>query len=207
MTQLSGQLSNQVIDTVIFDVGRVLVALDFKLILGCLAQSKQAYTMPEVIAAIDLEAHERGEFPGEVLLDRLHGLSPGVERQAVYEGWLGMFEPVHEMFALARQLKQRYRVYLLSNVGDLHWAHLNEQYDLIGAVHDVLPSFQAGVIKPDEKIYELAEQQFNLTAQRTVFIDDLLPNVNTARQRGWHSIQHHTPQQTIQSLRELGVEC
>ena len=55
MTQLSSQLSNQVIDTVIFDVGRVLVALDFKLILGCLAQSKQAYTMPEVIAAIDLE--------------------------------------------------------------------------------------------------------------------------------------------------------
>jgi hypothetical protein len=201
------QLSNPNIDTVIFDVGKVLVALDFKLLLGHLARSHQSYTMPEVIAAIDLEAHERGEFTGDVLIDRLHGLSPSVERHEVHQGWLGMFEPIHEMFYLARKLKKQYRVHLLSNVGDLHWAHLNEQYDLIGVAHDVLPSFQAGVIKPDEKIYELAEQRFNLTPQRTVFIDDLLPNVNAAKDRGWYSIQHQAPQQTIQSLRELGVEC
>lgn len=201
------QSNNAAIDTVIFDVGRVLLALDFEPLLNCFAQSAGSRTMPEIIAAIDLEAHERGEFSGEELIDRLHGLTPHLERHQLHQSWLGMFEPVHEMFALARQLKGQYRVYLLSNVGDLHWAHLNEQYDLIGTVHDVLPSFQTGAIKPDERIYELAEQRFQLTPQRTVFIDDLLPNVTTARQRGWHSIQHQAPQQTIQILRELGVEC
>lgn len=201
------QSSRAAIDTIIFDVGRVLVALNFEPLLNCFAGPTKSLTMPEIIAAIDLEAHERGEFSGDVLVDRLHGLTPHLERHQLHQGWLGMFEPIHEMFSLARQLKDRYRVCLLSNVGDLHWAHLNEQYDLIGTVHDVMPSFQTGAIKPDERIYELAEQRFNLTPQRTVFIDDLLPNVNTARQRGWHSIQHQSPQLSIQALRELGVEC
>jgi len=195
------------IDTVIFDVGRVLVDLDFQPLLGCMARSAQQYTMNEVIAAIDLHAHERGEIDGTELIDRLHGLTPLVERAEVHRGWLNMFAPVKPMFGLMNDLKARYRIHLLSNVGDLHWAHLNEQYDLCAQAHDAIPSFRAGVMKPDEKIYQLAEAQFDLTPARTVFIDDLEPNVIAARQRGWHSIQHQTPQQTIQLLREMGVEC
>ena len=195
------------IDTVIFDVGRVLVALDFEPLLSCLAKSKNNYSMPEVIAAIDLEAHERGEFDGEVLLDRLHGLTPAVQRHEVHQGWLNMFSPIEPMFTLARQLKHRYRVHLLSNVGDLHWAYLNHHYDLVGTAHQVIASFKTGFIKPDAKIYQLAEDKFALTPHRTIFIDDLLPNVNSARQRGWHAIQHQSPEQTMQALRELGVEC
>ncbi len=195
------------IDTVVFDVGRVLVALDFESLLSCIGRSSRSYTMPEVIAAIDLDAHERGEFDGHVLVDRLHALTPSVERSEIHREWLGMFDPVLPMFALARQLKQRYRVYLLSNVGDLHWAHLNTKYDLIGAVHDVMPSFKTGVIKPDTRIYQLAEERFNLKPQRTVFVDDLLPNVNAAKQRGWHAVHHRSPEATVQYLRDLGVEC
>lgn len=193
------------IDTVIFDVGWVLVELDFKPLLSCLAQNAQQYKMQEVIAAIDLEAHERGEFDGAELVDRLHGLTPGVERMQVKRGWLDMFTPVRPMFDLARALSARYHVHLLSNVGDLHWAHLNNTFDLRALAHDVLPSFQAGVMKPDEEIYRLAEERFRLSPARTVFIDDLPPNVHTARRRGWHAIQHVSPAQTIQSLRDLGV--
>ncbi len=195
------------IDTVIFDVGWVLVELDYTPLLSCLAQSPQQYTMKEVIAAIDLEAHECGEFDGAELVDRLHSLTPGVDRMLVKRGWLDMFTPVQTMIDLARTLSTRYNVHLLSNVGDLHWAHLNNTYDLRALAHDALPSFQAGVMKPGDEIYRLAEERFQLTPAHTVFIDDLLPNVEAARRRGWHAIQHVSPAQTLQSLRELGVEC
>lgn len=195
------------IDTVIFDVGWVLVELDFTALLTCLAHNRQNYTMKEVIAAIDLEAHERGEFNGAELIDRLHGLTPGVDRVQVKRGWLDMFSPVQPMFDLARALSPRYQVHLLSNVGDLHWAHLNNTYDLRALAHDVLPSFQAGVMKPDDEIYRLAEERFQLMPARTVFIDDLPPNVQAARRRGWHAIQHVSPVQTLQALRDLEVEC
>jgi FMN phosphatase YigB (HAD superfamily) len=195
------------IDTVIFDVGWVLVELDFKPLLSCFAQSPQQYTMKEVIAAIDLEAHERGEFSGAELVDRLHSLTPDVDRMQLKRGWLDMFAPVQPMFDLARKLAGRYQVHLLSNVGDLHWAHLNNTYDLRALAHDVLPSFQAGVMKPDDEIYRLAEERFQLIPANTVFIDDLQPNVDASRKRGWHAIQHVSPVQTMQSLRDLGVAC
>lgn len=195
------------IDTVIFDVGWVLVHLDFQPLLGNFRHSAPHYTIKEVAAAIDLEAHERGEIAGAALLDRLHGLTPEADRDLVKHGWLNMFQPVEPMFDLARSLGDRYRVHLLSNVGDLHWAHLNAQYDLCGLVDDALPSFQAGVMKPHAEIYRIAEERFELVPQRTVFIDDLEPNVQAARQRGWHAIQHRSPEETIQSLRKLGVDC
>ncbi|MGE0114074.1 MAG: HAD family hydrolase [Steroidobacteraceae bacterium] len=198
---------NTPIDTVIFDVGWVLVRLNFQPLLNCLAHGGQQFSIKEAIAAIDLEAHERGEIDGAILIDRLHGLTAGLDRMQVKRSWLDMFEPVQPMFDLARQLSNRYRVHLLSNVGDLHWAHLNAQYDLRALAHDVLPSFQAGVMKPDAEIYRLAEERFELAPARTVFIDDLEPNVMAARQRGWHAIQHVSPQQTMQGLRDLNVEC
>ncbi len=203
---------NTQIDTVIFDVGWVLVELDFRPLLGCLTEYSaqlphHQYSMKEVIAAIDLEAHERGEFGGAALIDRLHGLTPAADRMQVKRGWLDMFTPVDAMFDLARTLGDRYRVHLLSNVGDLHWAHLNAKFDLRGLVDDVLPSFQAGVMKPNAEIYRLAEERFELDPERTVFIDDLESNVMAAQLRGWHAIQHLSPDETIASLRELGVEC
>ncbi|MGC3980046.1 MAG: HAD family phosphatase [Steroidobacteraceae bacterium] len=204
---MNNELMNTKIETVVFDVGWVLVELDFEPLLSYLRQGNCRYNIKEVIAAIDLEAHERGEMSSAMLVDRLHELAPELDRMLVKRGWLDMFKPVMSMFDLARDLGQRYRVHLLSNVGDLHWAHLNAQHNLRALVHDALPSFQAGVMKPHADIYRLAEERFGLQPASTVFIDDLLPNVMAARQRGWHAIQHASPQETIQALRDLGVEC
>lgn len=194
------------IDTVIFDVGWVLVHLDFAPLLECLSENGQRYTMPEVIAAIDLEAHERGEISGVQLVDNLHGLSPGANRERLKHAWLEMFLPVDPMWRLARTLAPNYRVHLLSNVGELHWLHLNNRFDLRALAHDALPSFEAGVMKPHADIYRQAEQRFQLRPESTVFIDDLEPNVNAARARGWHAIQHRSPENTMLALRELAVE-
>jgi hypothetical protein len=177
------------IDTVIFDVGWVLVELDFTALLSCLAHNQQNYSMKEVIAAINLEAHERGEFNGAELIDRLHGLTPGADRMQVKRGWLDMFSPVQPMFDLARALSPRYQVHLLSNVGDLHWAHLNNTYDLRALAHDVLPSFQAGVMKPDDEIYRSSRRTFGWCRRAPCSLMICRP-MWTQRRRGWHAIQH-----------------
>ena len=48
----------------------------------------------------------------------------------VAAAWIDMFDPDLRMFSLAERLRSRYRVYLLSNVGDLHWAELRRQFRL-----------------------------------------------------------------------------
>ena len=59
-----------------------------------------------------------------------------------------MFELDAAMVALAHRFSERYRVYLLSNIGDLHWAHLSREFRLHGIGHGALPSYLAGVMKP-----------------------------------------------------------
>ena len=109
------------------------------------------------------------------------------------------------MFALATGLMSDYRVYLLSNIGDLHWEHLDARYGLGGLVHGALASFRAGAVKPDAAIFREAERQFDLEPARTVFIDDLGANVRGAEACGWHGIHHIDAVTTRAALRRLDV--
>jgi len=193
------------IKSVVFDVGWVLVHIDYNPLLNYLASSGQGYALKEVTAAIDLEAHERGEIGGEQLLDNMVRLAPNLDRATLGQLWTSMFSPIEPMFALARKLSSTHRVHLLSNVGDLHWTHLDRQFQLLSLAHSVLPSFEARVMKPHRDIYKLAEHRFALDPFTTVFIDDLLPNIESARQCGWHAIHHTSPDATIKALQLLGV--
>jgi FMN phosphatase YigB (HAD superfamily) len=119
--------------------------------------------------------------------------------------WLSMFERWDEMFTLASGLMADYRVYLLSNIGDMHWAHLDSLYGLDTLAHGACASFRVGAIKPHPAIYRKAESMFDLDPAATVFLDDLQPNVTAARQCGWHAIHHTDAGLTRSQLRTLGV--
>jgi len=195
------------IDNVVFDIGRVLVQLEFSRFLRFLAEhGADTDSIELMLERIDLTGYERGAFDGEELLRRVASLGrDGMPLDVLREQWLGMFVPEHSMIDLARNLAQTRRVYLLSNIGDLHWEFLDREIGVSGIGHGALPSFRAGSCKPDPAIYRKAEELFGLEPARTVFIDDLMPNLDAARQRGWHVIHHLEPATTFGDLRLLGV--
>lgn len=190
-----------------FDVGGVLVRLRYQPFIDYLVAAGIDMTnLPAWLARVDLAAHERGEVPGSQLLGRIAAMAPRpLDPAELQRRWLDMFERWDEMFALAAGLMDEHRVYLLSNVGDLHWAHFNAQYGLESLVHGFCASYQVGAIKPTTAIYRKAESMFGLDPAATVFIDDLAPNVAGARSCGWHAIQHQDAQATRAALRGLGV--
>jgi FMN phosphatase YigB (HAD superfamily) len=195
------------IDTIVFDIGRVLVHLEFAPLLGFFAShGVDVGHIGELLARIELAAYERGEFDGDELLRRIVALSDGsMPLDTLREHWVGIFVPQQAMLDLARRLAGTRRVFLLSNIGDLHWEHLERELAIGSIGHGALPSYRALVTKPDPAIYRKAEELFNLVPSRTVFIDDLLPNVDTARQRGWHAIHHFSHDATVEDLRKMGV--
>jgi FMN phosphatase YigB (HAD superfamily) len=196
-----------VIRNVVFDVGGVLVRLHYQPFIGYLsAAGIDMSDLPAWLATVDLMAHERGEIGGHDLLARVAAMATRpLDPRELERRWLDMFERWDEMFDLAEGLKQRYRVYLLSNVGDLHWRHLDSSYGLEALAHDAIASYRVGAVKPHAAIYDAAEKRFGLEPSRTVFIDDLAPNVAGARERGWHAIQHQEPAETRRQLHALGV--
>src|SRR6516225_4399816 len=156
---------------------------------------------------IRLEDHETGRLPGDGLLERLRGLTrtQTASLEEMRSKWLDMFELEPAMVELAYRLSERYRVFLLSNIGDLHWVHLMREYRLHAIGHGALPSYVAGVMKPHPAIYAEAERRFALEPAATVFIDDRTDNVATARARGWRAIVHRDYTDTLGHLQALGV--
>jgi FMN phosphatase YigB (HAD superfamily) len=177
---------------VVFDIGRVLVALQPERLLGVLREhGASVRTLEEVTGRIDLTAHETGRLPGSQLLQQIAALAPQpIAAGALAEAWVDMLRPDPAMLELADRLRRHHRIFLLTNVGDLHWAHLEQVVGLHHYALDVLRSDLAGVMKPDPQIY----------------LEDRLENVDAACARGWQAFVHRDSAVTTATLRALGLD-
>jgi 2-haloacid dehalogenase len=195
------------IASIVFDIGWVLAHLDYSRLSAFLRDHGVDMDKPyEVFERAALAEHETGRLAGDGLLANLASLGNRPMDAAILRNcWNEMFELQVPMVNLARRLAEHYRVHLLSNIGDLHWAYLSREYRLHRLGHGALPSFVAGVMKPEPGIYEEAERRFELEPARTVFIDDRPENVEQARGRGWHGVRHVGFEKTAEALAQLGV--
>ncbi len=101
--------------------------------------------------------------------------------------YLETIEPIAEMQELIQWAAEHYRIGLLTNTmsGLLGTMRQNDQipnlhYDAI------VDSSEVGVIKPEAKIYEIAQQRAGVPANEILFIDDDRVNLMAAEKLGWH---------------------
>ena len=197
------------IRNVVFDIGQVFLRLNHRPFLGLLTRSGvDASNLDALLRRVEFDDHETGRLHGAGLMERFAALATSsVAHADLHAKWVDMFELQPRMVDLAHRLSERYRVYLLSNIGDLHWAHVSREYRLHQIGHGALLSYLAGVMKPHEGIYVEAERRFALEPSQTVFIDDRAENIAAATARGWHGIVHSGYDTTVAELRALSVEC
>ena len=199
--------TQQDITAIVFDVGRVLIDVRYDAFFDWLAgQGAELKGVDDFVARTDLLAYEHGHIDDDSFLANLNRLfREPIDEQQLVKQWQGLFEPVEDMLQLARRLKARYGVYLLSNTGALHWQYIVPRFGLDQYCHGLLASYEVGAMKPATAIFHAAEQRFELSAQGTVFIDDIADNVEGARRCGWQGIHHTNPAATLRQLRQLGV--
>ena len=195
------------IRNVVFDVGGVLVRLRYEALIRYLGEA--GIDMSDLhgwLARVDLVGHERGEVSGAEVLGRIAAMATRpLDHAELEHRWLDVFERADGMFELATGLMQHHGVFLLSNVGDLHWGRLEARYGLERLVHGAMASFRVGAVKPDAAIYREAERRFGLEPATTVFIDDLEANLRGAEACGWQAIHHRDADVTRAALAGLGV--
>lgn len=80
-------------------------------------------------------------------------------------------------------------IYILSNMQHHVWAYLRENHACFALCTGVVVSCEAGLIKPDPKIYQHLCERFALKPKECIFIDDMLENIEAARDCGWHAEQ------------------
>jgi epoxide hydrolase-like predicted phosphatase len=108
-----------------------------------------------------------------------------------------------ELIEYARGLRPRYRTAILSNsfVG----AREREQaaYGFEDLVDAIVYSHEAGMAKPDPRIYALACERLGARPGETVFLDDTEPCVAGARDAGIHAIRYQDNAQAIAEIERL----
>jgi putative hydrolase of the HAD superfamily len=108
-----------------------------------------------------------------------------------------------ELIEYARGLRPRYLTGILSNsfVG----AREREQaaYGFEELVDDIVYSHEAGMAKPDPRIYALVCERLGARPGETVFLDDVGQNVAGARDVGIHAVHYRDNAQAIAEIEKL----
>ncbi|NJD85316.1 glucose-1-phosphatase [Candidatus Erwinia dacicola] len=179
----------------IFDLGNVIVDIDFKRVLGVwsdlsrmpLAELRNRFHMGE-----SFHQHERGEISDEVFAQKIsEGLGLSLSFEQFVVGWQEVFVGVRpEVIAIMNKLREQGdRVVILSNTNRLHCNFWPSQYPEVKQAADkVYLSQEMGLRKPDKKIYERLLNEENTSAQETIFFDDNLENIEGARAVGIYSL-------------------
>ena len=108
-----------------------------------------------------------------------------------------------ELIEFARRLRPRYRTGILSNsfVG----AREREQaaYGFEDLVDEIIYSHEAGMSKPDPRIYALICARLDVHPCETVFLDDKGMCVDGAREAGNHAVCYRDNAQAIEDIEKL----
>ncbi|MBS0855591.1 MULTISPECIES: glucose-1-phosphatase [unclassified Tatumella] len=196
----------------IFDLGNVIVDIDFNRVLGVwshlsgvpLAQLQQRFTFDQAF-----EQHERGEISDQQFADALcKTLGVNLSYAQFTEGWQAIFAGVRDdTLAQMHALRAAgHRVVILSNTNNLHCTFWPQQYPQIEQAADaVYLSQQLKMRKPEAAIYQTVLEKEGFAAMDAVFFDDNQANIDAARQAGIHSVLVSGPESIRQWFAAPGV--
>ena len=187
----------QPVQNIVFDFGNVLFDLD----LSSIGREIQKLVGPRYEAVYRqlrqsrvFELYETGGLSTGEFIDAIRfagdtTLSP----EQITTAWNSIFIGMpRERFDALQQLRRQYKVFLLSNINDLHATWI----DAYMVREHGIPDFQAryfdGVYyshlirlrKPNADIYEYLLADAELVPEETVFIDDLEENIAAAERLG-----------------------
>ena len=194
----------------LFDIGNVLLRFDFAHVLRALAVHSEVTEPAALLANIDRVkvAYEDGAIDRAAFLRGVFDVLAyrGTETDFI-RAWEDIFEPNTPMVSLVEELSASYPLYLLSNTSDIHRDYIFREYPFFARFAGGVYSFEAGASKPGRRIFEIAIARLGLEPARTFFIDDLLPNIETARALGFicHHYHHEKHAALLGALYAIGI--
>jgi glucose-1-phosphatase len=205
-------LSPGAADALLFDLGRVVLDIDFSKVVACWAG--HAGCEPAHLAGRFswrdefYQRHERGEISDAEFFAALRALL-GVELSDAQflEGWNKIF--AGEMPGIAQLLSraaQRLPLYAFSNTNSPHVEYFSQRFaGVLGHFREMFLSSSIGLRKPDAQAYDHVVKAIGVPAERIVFFDDLAENIEGARERGLIAVHVTSPNDVAKALAALGI--
>ena len=198
------------INTVIFDIGRVLAGYGWEKYLRGIAPEEEAYRAVEqaVFLSPDWEEHDKGLLTEEEEIRDFISNAPKYEKE-IRQTYENLGECVWKLdYALpwVQDLKSRgFRVFALSNWPKHIYDQRKDKLDFLDLMDGYILSYQEHVIKPDPAAFRLLLERYRIEPEKAVFIDDTLKNIEAAERLGIHGIHFRSLEQAKEELEKLGV--
>lgn len=192
------------IKNIIFDFGGVLIDLDVSRTFIAMSEALEM----EVNKTLFLENkklfddYESGQISSETFLWRFQYMSKKVPTgSSVIKAWNAMIVGWNpDKLKFLEGISKKYNTYLLSNTNELH---LQWIYRDLKNTHNITDfdtqffkktyySHHLRMRKPNADIFEYVLSDANLDKKETVFIDDMIDNIEAAKSLGIKTILHHT---------------
>ncbi len=129
---------------------------------------------------------------------------PVEELRGLFDHARASLVPIEGTVELLGRLRARgVKLYALSNVSEVTFAHLRERHGFLELFDGIVISAEIKLVKPEPAIFEHLRERFGIDFGRSVFVDDLPANVAGARSLGLASILFESPEQCARELAPL----
>lgn len=205
------QESNRMIDTVVFDLGGVLVDWnpDYvfdKVFAGDL--DRKAFFYEHICTADWNEQQDAGRLLS-VATDELVAKHPDWESEirAFYGRWEEMLGgPIAEVVEILKGLKEaKHPLFALTNWSAETFPIALGKYDFLRWFDGIVVSGVENTRKPFKEFFQILFDRYNIDAKSAFFVDDNLRNVAAAREFGMHGVPFTTASQLRSDLAEAGI--
>jgi 2-haloacid dehalogenase len=189
----AGPVTKAEIDTVVFDLGGVLINWDPRV---AFHDTLPDHEVDPFLAEIDFYTLNRGIDAGRALAD----VESEVDR--LFPHRAGVLAAYHRNFPrtltgeipgtadVLRELDAAgLRLLALTNWSGQTFPHARELFPVLGLFEGIVVSGDERVIKPDRRIFEVLFERYDVEPSRAAYIDDSAANVAAAGELGLHAVQ------------------
>ncbi|MGO5052295.1 HAD family hydrolase [Lachnospiraceae bacterium LCP25S3_G4] len=193
------------IDTVIFDLGKVLVEFDIEGYLKTLSYDTQ--TIQALLNAFHKNdvwfQGDSGLLSTEAWVQLFIDNEPNYENEIkkVFANIGKSIYPREYTLDWIKSLKERgYHLFYLSNYPEEIYNQTKKQLSFIETFDGGIFSFQEKCMKPDRRIYELLIERYQIDIDKAIFYDDKKENVEVAKSLGIRG-EIFTPEVAIRDIK------
>lgn len=190
------------VDALLFDLGGVVIRIDFDRVLqrwaelsgGDVDALRARFVLGEVHSHFETGRADAARFYASVREDL--GLS--LDDARVAEGWLEVLrEEIPETVEAIRRVAPVIPCYLFSNTNPVHFAAWSTRHAAaLRPMKRVFVSCELGLRKPQVEAFERVAREIGVAPGRILFFDDSLENVEGARRAGMQAV-HVTRDGTV----------
>ena len=186
----------QIVEAVVFDVGRVIVEWDLRNLFEKLIDdaAELDWFLSNVVTESWHFEHDAGRPLAEMVPERKAQFPDHAELIDAYRSRFGetIPGPVPGTAALIEKLAARdVPLFAITNFGAEFWQEFRPTQPVLRNFCDIVVSGEEKLAKPDPAIFERAAKRFGYMPQAMLFIDDNLANIEAASALGWQ-VHHFT---------------